>query len=133
MAVKIMLHAHEPINVKIKNLIGFILKIPAGIETSSLIPGISLPIITDLSPYFSNQLSAFLRLDSFIFTYFRYLYSPVLPNFSAIKYITKAPEVAPRQPPTTTPAADRCRSHCSGRRCVTRGFRRTSHDGVSTR
>ena len=98
-----MLHAHEPINVKIKNLIGFILKIPAGTETSSLIPGISLPIITDLSPYFSNHLSAFLRLDSFIFTYFRYLYSPALPYFSAIKYITKAPKVAPRPPVKPTP------------------------------
>jgi hypothetical protein len=46
---------HDPINVKIKNLIGFILKIPAGIDTISRIPGITLPMIVDLSPYFSNQ------------------------------------------------------------------------------
>jgi len=35
------------------------LKIPAGIDTSSRIPGINLPINTDLSPYFSNHFSAF--------------------------------------------------------------------------
>jgi len=51
-----MLHALEPTNVKSKNFIGFIFRIPAGIDTSSLIPGISLPKITDLSPYFSNHL-----------------------------------------------------------------------------
>jgi hypothetical protein len=55
MPVNDMLQIHEPIKVKIRNLIGFILKIPAGIDTNSRIPGISLPITTDLSPYFSNQ------------------------------------------------------------------------------
>ncbi|KKM76407.1 hypothetical protein LCGC14_1380500, partial [marine sediment metagenome] len=42
-AVKDMLHALDPTNVKSKNFIGFIFRIPAGIDTSSLIPGISLP------------------------------------------------------------------------------------------
>ncbi len=51
--------------VYIKNFFGFILKIPAGIETSSRIPGINLPSNTDLSPYFSNHLSALVSFSGF--------------------------------------------------------------------